>query len=147
MSYGAIGAVCALISNFMVIAGSLAGAEYWNTAVVAFVLVTPLGYVLQSRFTFGMELSARRFIHFAGSVAVGAALFLALIGLFHSAFGMPVWIASPLATMLIFCWNYAASYWVISFLAKESLHSVASSHFLTRCKSPLTTLGKRSGYD
>ena len=147
MSYGAIGAVCASISNVIVIAGSLAGIEYWNTTVLAFVLVTPLGYVLQSRFTFGVELSARRFVHFAGSVAVGAALFLALIGLFHGAFGVPVWIASPLATLLIFCWNYAASCWAISSVAKESLRSVASSHFPTRCKPSSNTLGKRLSHD
>lgn len=147
MNYGAIGAVCACISNFIVIAGSLAGVEYWNTAVLSFVLVTPLGYVLQSRFTFGVELSARRFVHFAGGVAAGAVLFLALIGLFHSAFEVPVWIASPLATMLIFCWNYAASCWTISSVTKESLHSVAPSRLLTRCKPSSTTLGRRSSHD
>lgn len=119
MNYGAIGAVCACISNFIVIVGSLAGVEYWNAAVLSFVLVTPLGYVLQSRFTFGVGLSARHFVHFAGSVAVGAALFLALIGLFHSAFGVPVWLASPLTTMLMFCWNYAASCWAISSVEGE----------------------------
>lgn len=147
MSYGAIGAVCAFMSNFIIIAGSLAGVEYWDAAVLAFVLVTPLGYILQSRFTFGMELSARRFVHFAGSVAVGAALFLALIGLFHSAFDVPVWIASPLATMLIFCWNYAASCWAIRSVAKESLQSVSSSRSLVWCKPLSTTLGKRLNHD
>ena len=147
MSYGAIGAVCACISNFMVIAGSLAGIEYWNTAALAFVLVTPLGYVLQSRFTFGVELSARRFIHFAGGVAVGAAVFLALIGLLHSALAMPIWMASPLATLLIVCWNYVASCWAITSAAKESLFSMASSRFATRCKPSPTTLGKRLSHD
>lgn len=147
LSYGAIGAVCASISNLIVITGSLAGIDYWNAAVLAFVLVTPLGYVLQSRFTFDMELSARRFIHFAGSVAVGAVLFLALIGLFHSVFGMPVWSASPLATLLIVCWNYVASCWAISPAAKESLYSMASSCFSTRFKSAPTIPGKRLSRD
>lgn len=130
MSYGAIGAVCACISNFIVIVGSLAGIEYWNAAVLSFVLVTPLGYVLQSRFTFRVELSVHRFVCFAGSVAAGAVLFLALIGLFNSVFEVPVWIASPLATMLIFCWNYAASCWTISSANEEALQSVDSSRSL-----------------
>jgi len=147
ISYSAIGAVCACISNFIVIAGSLTGIEYWNAAALSFVLVTPLGYVLQSRFTFGVELSARRFIHFVGSVAAGAILFLALIGLFHSAFGVPVWIASPLATVLIFCWNYAASCWAISSVTEEDLHSMALSSFPTRCRPAPTTCGKRLSHD
>ena len=147
MSYGTIGVICASVSNFIIIASSLAGTEYWNGTVLAFVLVTPLGYVLQSRFTFGVELSTRRFIHFTGGVAIGAVLFLALVGLFHSAFGVPVWIASPLATLLLFCWNYIASYWAISSATKESLYSMASSRFSTRCKPSTTTLGKRLTHD
>lgn len=127
MSYGAIGAVCAGLSNFIVIAGSLAGVDYWNAAVLAFVLVTPLGYILQSRFTFGVDLSACRFVHFGGSVALGAILFLALLGVLHSGLKLPVWIASPLATMLIFCWNYAAACWAIGSAAKVKSHSVTSS--------------------
>lgn len=142
MSYGVIGAVCASISNLVVVAGSFAGMKYWNTTALAFVLVTPLGYVLQSRFTFGVGLSARRFIHFAGSIAVGAALFLALIGLLHSAFGVPVWIASPLATLLIFCWNYVALSWAISSTTRGNLHLMTSSRFSAQCDSLPTTPGK-----
>ena len=147
MSYGAIGAICACMSNLIVIAGTLAGTRYWNAAILSFVLVTPFGYVLQSRFTFGVELSTRRFIHFTGSVAVGAVLYLALVGLFHSAFDVPVWAASPLATLLIFCWSYAASSWAINSAAKASLHPMAPPRFSTRCKPSPASLGERSSHD
>jgi len=145
--YGSTGAVCACISNFIVISGSLTGIDYLNAVALSFVLVTPLGYFLQSRFTFGVDLSVRHFIRFVGSVAVGATLFLALIGLLHSVLDVPVWIASPLATLLIFCWNYAASCWVMSYVTEKDLRSIALSGFLVLYRSLSNTCGKRLGHD
>jgi putative flippase GtrA len=128
MSYGVIGAACACMSNFVIIASSLAGVRYWNAAALAFVLVTPLGYVLQSWLTFGVRLSMHRFLRFAGSVAIGAFLFVTLLGLFHGVCGMPIWIVSPSVTVVIFCWNYAASLWAVSCLGDAGLSPPVIAH-------------------
>ena len=113
LNYGIIGAFCACASNVVIIACSLVDIEYWNAVALSFVLVTPLGYVLQSRFTFRVGLTILHFIRFAISAAAGAFLFLILVSLFCSVLGMAVWLASPLATGLVFCWNYTASRWAI----------------------------------
>ena len=129
MSYSIIGGACACLSNLIVIASSLAGFRYWNAAALSFVLVTPFGYILQSRITFKAKLSVGRFMRFAGSVAIGAFLFVILLGLFHGICGIPIWIASPLVTMAIFCWNYTASLWTISYFGRaESNAPIPGGH-------------------
>lgn len=108
------GAVCACVSNAVVIGCSLAGLRYWQAAALSVVVVTPISYVLQSRFTFGIGRSVQCFIRFAAGIVAGALLFLVIIELFRSLLGMPIWVASPLATLIIVCWNYVASCWAIT---------------------------------
>lgn len=120
-SYGTIGAVCACLSNSVIIACSFAEIKYWNGAALAFTGVVPCAYVLQSRFTFGAKLSIRRFVRFLGGAAAGAVLFLVLISLFCSVLEIPVWIASPLATAFVFLWNFLISHWAIAYVAVKKL--------------------------
>lgn len=129
MSYGFIGAACACMSNLVVIASSLAGFKYWNAAALSFVLVTPLGYVLQSWLTFGVKLSVRRFIRFAGNVAIGALILIISLGLFNGVCGIPIWIVSPLVSVVVFCWNYAASLWAVSYFGKADLNAPAAVRY------------------
>jgi putative flippase GtrA len=114
ISYGAVGAFCACASNAIVIGCSLAGLEYWQAAALSLAIVTPVSYVFQSRFTFGVGCSAQRFIRFGGSILMGAFLFLFITALLRKLLGMPIWVASPLATVIIFYWNYIASRWAIT---------------------------------
>ena len=114
VSYGVVGSVCACASNGIIIGCSLAGLEYWQAAALSVAIVTPVSYVLQTRLTFGVEHSAKRLIRFLGSILMGAFLFLAIIGLLRNLLEMPIWVASPLATAIIFCWNYVASKWAVT---------------------------------
>jgi putative flippase GtrA len=59
--YTIVGAICALAHNAVMILGDLAGEHYVPMTVLSFGIVTPLGYLLHSRFTFREQLSLRAF--------------------------------------------------------------------------------------
>jgi len=111
--YSMVGAVCAVASNLIIIGSNLAGINDQVAIVLAVAIVTPLAYILQSWFTYGSPLSVQRFMRFLGGVGVGTLWFVLLMTLFQRIMGMPVWIASPLTTLLVFVWNFVASRWAI----------------------------------
>lgn len=119
--YSLVGAVCAVASNVVIIGSNLAGINDQVTIALAVATVTPLAYILQSWITFGSPLSFQRFMRFLGGVGVGTLWFVLLMTLFQRIMGMPVWIASPLATLLIFVWNFAASRWAILWRVRQSV--------------------------
>jgi putative flippase GtrA len=75
--------------------------------------VAPLGYYLHCRFTFHKALSIAGFLRFMVGIAIAYPLLLALMALFCSGFGLPVPIASPLATVVLFFFNYLSARWAI----------------------------------
>ncbi|HEX4507445.1 MAG TPA: GtrA family protein [Alphaproteobacteria bacterium] len=111
--YSAVGAVCAVASNIVIIGSNLAGINDQVAIILAVATVTPLAYVLQSWFTFHSPLSMQRFLRFVAGVGVGTLWFVLLMTLFQHVLGMTVWVASPLTTLLIFIWNFAAARWAI----------------------------------
>lgn len=108
-----VGATCALAHNAIMIAGDWAGVHYVVMTFVSFLVVTPLGYLLHSGFTFGAHLSLMGLVRFASGVAAGFPLSLLSMVLLVSGLGLPVVIAAPVATLILFVWNYVAAHWAI----------------------------------
>lgn len=111
--YTIVGAICALAHNAVMILGDLAGGHYVPMTVLSFGIVTPLGYQLHSRFTFGEQLSSRGFLRFASGVTTGFALSLLSMAILCTGLGLPVVIAAPLTTITLFLWNYVSAHWAI----------------------------------
>jgi putative flippase GtrA len=111
--YTIVGAICALAHNAVMILGDLAGGHYVPMTVLSFGIVTPLGYLLHSRFTFRERLSLRGFLRFASGVAAGFPLSLLSMAILCTGLGLPVVIAAPIATITLFLWNYASVHWAI----------------------------------
>ena len=111
--YTIVGAVCAVAHNVIMIGSDFLGIHYFPATLISFALVTPLGYALHCRYTFCRPRSWDGFVRFALGVAVGYPLSLALMVLFVSIMGLPVWIAAPAATVILFVWNFLSAHWAI----------------------------------
>ena len=111
--YTLVGIVCALAHNLVVIGADLAGLHYLPATVVSFLLVTPLGYGLHSRYTFRRPLCTSGLLRFTSGVAVGYPISVAFMILFCSGLNLPVVVATPLATLALFVWNYLSAQWAI----------------------------------
>jgi putative flippase GtrA len=112
--YLTVGALCAVIHNVIMIGGAYAGLHYLLATLISFAVVTPLGYFLHCRFTFRKAQSLGGFARFMSGIAVGYPLSLALMILFCSGMALPVVIAAPLATAILFAFNYVSAHWAIA---------------------------------
>lgn len=111
--YTIVGAICALTYNAVMILGDLAGGHYAPMTVLSFGIMTPLGYLLHSHFTFREKLSSRGFLRFASGVAAGFPLSLLSMAILCTGLGLSILIAAPIATITLFLWNYASAHWAI----------------------------------
>jgi putative flippase GtrA len=111
--YILVGATCAALYNAVMILGERAGFDYVSTSFLSLLVVIPAGYLLHAGFTFGSGRSWRAFLRFAGSVLAGFPISLLTVALLSSGVGLPMVIAAPVATLMLFCWNYAIAHWAI----------------------------------
>jgi putative flippase GtrA len=111
--YTTIGAISAATHNAVMILGALAGGGYASLSVLSFAIVTPLGYLLQSRFTFRAPVSWGGFARFASGVAAGIPLYAITMIILCSGLHVPIIAAAPLTTLVLFLWNYVSAHWAI----------------------------------
>jgi putative flippase GtrA len=90
------------------------GLHYVLSTVASFSLVTPFGFWLHSRFTFGAPLSWRNLGVFALGVAAGFPLSLLAMTILCSGLQLPVMVAAPIATVVLLAWNYLSARFAIT---------------------------------
>jgi len=109
-----VGLACAILHNVVMIAGDLAGWHYVASSFVSLVVVTVFGYLLHSRWTFpGAERSRTSFVRYAVTVSANLPLSLAGLYVLVDLFGLPVPIAAPVVTVVLFAFNFTANRWAL----------------------------------
>lgn len=111
--YTVVGAMCAIANNLVMIVGDRAGIHYFPMSILSFLLVTPFGYLLHSGFTFGEPRSFRAFLRFSSGVALGFPIYLITMAILCTGLSLSVVVATSIATVLLFLWNYASAHWAI----------------------------------
>ena len=110
----AVGAVCALVHNAIMIAGDQAGLHYAVSLVISFAVVVVIGYSLHSRWTY--KVAVRGATSFWRYVVVASANYpasLAGMFVFVDLAGFSVPVASPIVTVLLFAMNYLGNKWAL----------------------------------
>ena len=111
--YTLVGLVCAILNYVAMLAVDFAGGHYLLGTVIAFVAVTPIGYALHSRFTFAEPFSWKAFTRFTAGVATAYPVAVAMLVVLCSGLRLSVAIATPIATVAMFIWNFVAAHWAI----------------------------------
>jgi putative flippase GtrA len=111
--YTLVGAICAVANNLFMIGTDLLGGHYLLGTFIAFLFVTPIAYLLHSWFTFGRPLNARAFARFTVGVATAYPIAACLMVVLCSGLRFPVVLAAPIATVILFVWNFMAAHWTI----------------------------------
>ena len=111
--YTLIGGACALLNYAIMLANDAVGGHYLLGTVIAFVIVTPVGYLLHSAFTFAERPNTKAFIRFVAGIASAYPVATGLMIIFCSGLHLSVAVATPVVTGLMFAWNFAAAHWSI----------------------------------
>jgi putative flippase GtrA len=113
--YLAGGVFCAVLHNVIVIAVTQSGIGYPVALIVSFCITTPVGYVIHSAFTFGAARSLDRLRRFLLASVAGFFGSAALMVVLCTGLRVPVIVATPVATVILFLWNFTSARWAILF--------------------------------
>ena len=111
--YVVVGALCAGLYNLIMIAGDALGVNFVASTCLAFVVNVLVGYTLHCRFTFSEAMSWRGLARYTAAMLLNLPLSIVGIWLLHGAVRLPMWLASPLLTAVLFAWNYIATHWAV----------------------------------
>ena len=111
--YTLVGAVCAVANYIIMLANDFLGGHYLLGTVIAFAVVTPCAYVMHSLFTFAEPFRWKSFVRFVGGVASAYPIATALMIILCSGLRLSVAVATPIATVVMYAWNFAAAHWSI----------------------------------
>jgi len=117
--YTLVGGFCALANYVIMLAVDAAGGHYLLGTVVAFCIVTPTGYILHSWFTFAEPFGLRSFMRFVAGVASSYPIAVGSLVVLCSGLRLTVAIATPIATVVVLGWNFAAAHWSLLSRAPE----------------------------
>jgi putative flippase GtrA len=105
---------CALLHNAILIAGDWGGLHYVVSTVISFAVVVCAGYWLHGAWTFPRaERGGMSFARYALSMSANLPLFVAGMFLSVDLAGLPVAIAAPLVTVLLWLFNFLATRWAL----------------------------------
>lgn len=108
-----VGGTCALLHNLIMIAGDFAGLHYVVSSLISYCVVVVTGYALHRAFTFRGSAQNASFPRYALAMAANLPLSIAVMFVLVDLVGLPVFIAAPAATVLLFVWNFTVSRWAI----------------------------------
>lgn len=113
LRYLIVAAICAILHNVVIIGLDWLGVHYVFASFVSFALVVTTGFLLHCSFTFVVERSLAAYLRYAVAMAANLPLSIAALFLFHDVAGLPMVIASPVATVALVVMNYFLSAWAI----------------------------------
>ncbi len=111
--YTIVGAICAAIYNVSMIAGDAVGLHYLPATLIAFVVIVAAGYLLHCLYTFSERLSLGGFVRYTAVMALTLPLSIGAMFLLRDLAHAPMWIASPVVTVLLYGWNFVATHWAV----------------------------------
>jgi len=109
--YTVVAIFCAALHNVILIVLDAIAVHYiWCQAASAAVLL-PTGYLLQGSLTFSAERSAMGFLRYSAALITNFPVAIASLWLLRDLFALPMMVAAPVSTVILFVWNYLTSFW------------------------------------
>jgi putative flippase GtrA len=112
--YIGVGIFCVLLNNALLIGLDWLGVHYGISVLISAAVMLPLGFILQSRLTFGTQPGWRSFGRYSSVMIVNTPLAWLLLWATHDHAGWAMIYASPVTIGILFVWNYLASGWAIA---------------------------------
>ena len=111
--YFLVAASCLVIHNVVMIGSDALAVNLPFSVVASFLAVGLFGYVLHSRLTFAAPMSWAALGRYGLGMSLNIPLAFVTIWFWKETLGLPMWIASPVATVCMLALNYAISRWAI----------------------------------
>lgn len=112
--YTLVAIFCALLHNAILIAMDAAGFGIVACQAASAAVLLPVGFLLQSRVTFVSERDWRGFARYSAALITNFPVALVALWLSRDLAGVPMWVAAPFSSLVLYCWNFATSTWALA---------------------------------
>ena len=109
-----IGAFCALLNNLLIIGLVWRGFGYFSATWIASTPVLLAGYFLHCFLTYRTKACWSSFAMYCASILGSFPLWFAALYVIIDVAGLPIEVAAPVTTILLFFWNYISIGWAFS---------------------------------
>lgn len=106
LRYVAVAGLSAVVSNAILIGGDAAGIGYTVLVLFSWFVTGTLAYVAHALFTFRQPIAAGSWLRLLAGAAFGIPVAWLLIVLFGKVLGWPMALSAPVATVVMFGYNY-----------------------------------------
>lgn len=113
LRYLAGSALCALVNNVVLIGVDAVGGPLIAGVMLSWLFGGITGFVWHSRLTYNAALSTPAFLRFMAGALLGIPLAWAVLWLLTHVLGWSMWLASPAATVILFCYHYLNAFLAI----------------------------------
>jgi len=103
------------------IATAGAGMSLAISLAISYSAVVIAGYALHATVTFEKRYRWRGFIRYAAAMLVNLPASFILLFVLKHFLKLPMFLAAPLATGVLFCWNFLTSRWAILHVGPDDL--------------------------
>jgi hypothetical protein len=112
--YIVVGATCAVLNNvFLIAAVVLAGFHYLSGLVVICLPMLLIGFALHAALTFETPVTFSGFLRYSAAILANYPIWFVSLFLQCDIARLPIVVASPIATVFLFFWNYFSTHWAI----------------------------------
>ncbi len=111
--YSVVAGICFVLGAVLIPAFSALGLHYALATVIAFVIVTVVGFACHCQWTFQVERSWEGYLRYTSAMLLNLPLTIILIGLAHDKAGLSVAWSASLASGILFVWNFVAVRWAV----------------------------------
>jgi putative flippase GtrA len=111
--YLIVGASCAVLHNLIVIGFDRVGIGYVASSAVSFVVIVLIGYSAHTGFTYRAPRSPATLARYTLAMAANYPITVALLFAMVTLAGLPIYVAAPAGTVILFGWNFLTSRWAI----------------------------------
>jgi len=113
LRYVAVGVLCAALNNLALIVATAAGLNYLSAVFITCPPLLAIGYLIHARITFRIAPSFRAFLRYCAAMLANYPLWIGLMFLLCDVMRLPIVIAGPSGTALMFFWNFLSTHWAI----------------------------------
>jgi putative flippase GtrA len=101
------------LNNVLLIAVAAVGFDYLSSSLIICVPMLIIGFMLHSLVTFKTKATIGAFLRYSGAILSNYPVLIATLFLLCDITHLPVYIAGPIATIVLFVWNYVFTHWAM----------------------------------
>jgi putative flippase GtrA len=105
---------CALLHNAILIGADALGGNVLVCQVASAAVLLPVGFWAQSHVTFQCERSFRGFLRYSMALLTNFPVSLLVLWVMRDLLSIPMWVAAPVSSGILFCWYYVTSTWALA---------------------------------